>query len=127
MVAIKLDTLDVSPDMYLDNVLQEELVTTQVDRNLDGEANIIIKSKTGGNLMTLGSQTGSNGIQGIWHQQDLEDINTLIRSKRIVVLDYRGDLYNVIVLSISNLRPFETNEIEGPCKRFTANINLIEV
>jgi hypothetical protein len=63
---------------------------------------------------------------GIWCQHTIEELRVLEQGATPVELNYRGDIYNVLISGME-FTPFIQNELEGPNKGYTGTITMIEV
>lgn len=111
-------------NMYLSGLQTAKHVIVQQSRNLDGESGLTVKRISGGRVLVLGTQESSS-IQGIWKQVDIDKVETIEKLGNSVILNYKGDSYKVVVVQ-KNFTPFQINEPEGSCKRFTGTITMIE-
>ena len=116
----------ISDNMYLDGVLDAPLSGSTQKRLLGGGSVVFIQPQIGGRKFTLGTINGSVGTQGLWCQQTIEDLKVFESNTQSIVLDYRGDLYDVVITKMQ-FTPFQQNQLESPTKPYTGTITLIEV
>lgn len=124
-MTITLGGVTISNNMYLDGRETRPSVAVEQVVTIDGTSIIRTRALNLGGHFTLGSQS-SGAVQGIWCLSNIKDIKALEQLAVAVVLDYHGTLYNVVIES-TNFSPFFQWEPEGPGKKFTGTVSLIEV
>lgn len=125
-MTITLGGVAIDDDMYLSGIETNQQVSVEQLRTIEGVSVVRVKSAPGGRLFTLGSQNGSGAIQGIWCWEIIEQIKAIELQAQSVELNYRGDFYTVFVTG-TNFTPFLQFEPEGPYKKFTGSVSLLEV
>lgn len=123
---ITLGGVSISTNMYLSGLESASLVSVEQLRTIEGVSVVRAKPTPGGRTLTLGTQNKSGATQGIWCWEIIEQIKTLELSASAIELNYRGDVYSVIIAGTS-FAAFHQWEPEGPYKKFTGSITLIEV
>ena len=116
----------ISANMYLDGLESQPRVSVEQVRTIDGTSVVRTTPLNLGRSLTLGTQNGSGATQGIWCLSHIQEIKALEQLAAPVVLDYNGDIYGVVIAGTS-FTPFHTWEPEGPNKKFTGTVTLIEV
>lgn len=124
---IALDNMTINCDMYLKGAESGLQVLVQQDRDLDGDSHVIINKINKGGSFTLGSQSDGSAIQGLWTLDEIQALKVIEGNGQPVVLNYRGNIYNVIITSLSEPTPFEINKLETAEKRYTMLVNILEV
>lgn len=124
---ITIDSMTINCDMYLKGVGSALQVLVQQDRDLNGDSHILVSKINKGRSFTLGTQSNGSAIQGLWTLDEIENLKVIEGNGLPVVLDYRGNIYNVIITSISEPTPFKINEVESASKRYTTIVNILEV
>ncbi len=125
-MTITLGALEISDNMYLAGLESARLVSVEQLWTIEGNSVVRSKPLNGGRKLTLGSQNQSGVTQGIWCQEDIEQIQTLEQLAQSLVLNYRGTNYNVIITG-TTFNPLHQFEVEGPYKKFIGTILLTEV
>ncbi len=124
-MTVTLGGLDINNNMYLGGLESASLVSVEQRWTVEGNSVIRTKPLNGGRSLTLGSQNKSGSIQGIWCLRDILLIQDLEQAGQSVELDYRGDVYNVIIASTA-FRPLHQFELESADKKFLGTLSLIE-
>ena len=125
-MTITLGGITISDNMYLDGLESQPQVSVEQVRTIDGTSVVRTKSLNLGGTFTLGTQTLSGAVQGIWCLSYIQQIKALEQLGAVVVLDYKGTQYNVVIEG-TNFSPMFQWEPEGPDKKFTGTVSLIEV
>jgi hypothetical protein len=125
-MAITLGGVTINDNMYLDGIEKAQLTQVEQLRTVDGNSIVRVKATPGGRTLTLGTQNRGGATQGIWFSQVIDQVKSLEALAQPVVLDYRGDTYNVLIVE-TDFVPFLQYEPEGSCKKFTGSITLLEV
>lgn len=122
---ITLGGVTISDDMYLSGLESSKMVSVDQRRTIDGVSFVRLKPMIGGRALSLGSQNGGGSIQGFWELSTIEQIKSLELQAQSVILDYRGTQYTVFIVG-TDFQPFLQFEIEGPTKKFTGSVSLLE-
>lgn len=123
---ITLGGVTIDDDMYLSGLESNKQVVVDQKRTVDGVSVTRIRPLPGGRALTLGSQNRGGSIQGIWEWSTIESIKSLELQAQSVILDYRGVTYTVLITG-TDFDPFLQFEVEGPTKKFTGSVSLLEV
>ncbi len=118
--------ITLSDDMYLSGFESANLASVEQLRTIEGVSVVRTKPTPGGTPLTLGSQNKSGAVQGIWCSEDIDQVKGLELAAQSVELNYRDTIYNVVIAG-TEFTPFHQWEPEGPYKKFTGSISLIEV
>lgn len=125
-MTINLGGIVISDNMYLNGIESASQVAIEQMRTIEGVSVVRAHPTPGGRALTLGSQNLSGMTQGIWCSETIDQIKELELAAVSVSLDYRGDIYAVIITG-TRFVPMYQFELEGPYKKFTGTISLIEV
>lgn len=125
-MTITLGGVDISNNMYLSGLESAPLVSVEQVRTIDGVSYVRSTPTPGGRTFTLGTQSKTGTVIGLWCSTVIDQVKVLESLADPVTLDYRGDIYEVIIVETS-FDPFHAFEVEGPNKKFTGTITLIEV
>lgn len=122
---ITLAGVELGENFYLNGLESAPLSASTQKRLIGGGSFVFIQPQLGGRTFTLGTMEDS-GVMGIWCMSTIEALKVFEQQAAYVVLDYHGDIYNVLIVRME-FEPFLQNEPEGPNKSFTGTITFIEV
>ena len=124
-MTITLGGITIDDDMYLSGVETNSQVALEQMRTIDGVSVVRVKPAPGGRTLSLGTQNQGGAIQGIWNWSVIEQIKALEVQAQSVILSYRGLTYSVYITG-TEFTPFLQFEPEGPNKKFTGSVSLLE-
>lgn len=124
-MTITLGSIAINENMYLDGINNAQVVATNQYRTIDGLSVPLIKETPGGRALTLGSVVDSSTM-GIWCQNVVDEIKAIEALGQVLILDYHGDIYNVIITSVEFDQLLKWEEV-SPTKKYTGVINMLEV
>lgn len=117
----------ISDNMYLsgreiaDSLLYDQKIS------IGGESSVRVLPLTGGRTFSLGTQNRDGATQGLWCKSTIDQIKALQSTGIPLILNYKGDMFDVHVISTADLVPFHQFEEESPTKKFVGKITLLEV
>ena len=123
---ITLGGITISDNMVLSGVIEASLTIYQQKRTVEGVSRTRITEKIGGRELTLGSDTSGGSNMGMWCSSIIENIKELEKTLTPKVLNYRGVEYLVYIVDTTDFTPLFKWEEEGPTKKYTGTIKLIE-
>ena len=100
-------------------------VSVSQSRTVLGNSVLTVAPLIGGRKLTLGTLT-SGATMGVWCSSTIDSIKVLEQQGSEVTLDYRGAIHRVVIEG-TQFKPFIINQEEGPNKKFTGEVLLIEV
>jgi len=124
-MTITLGGVTISDDMYLSGLEANSQVAVEQQRTIDGISFVRVKPAPGGRVFSLGTQSRGGATQGIWDWSVIEQIKTLELLAQSVILTYRGTSYTVYITG-TDFTPLLQFEVEGPTKKFTGTVSLLE-
>lgn len=93
---------------------------------MEGVSKVTITLKVGGRPLTLGSDSSGGSTMGIWCKETIDEIKLLELTLTPQTLDYQGTAYLVYIVDTTDFTPLFKWEPEGPTKKYTGTIKLIE-
>jgi len=123
---ITLGTVTLSDNMTLTGVVQSSSVVYEQKISLEGYSNTAVYPKIGGRPLTMGSSTDGGSTMGVWCSSAIDEVKALEASRSPQALNYHGDPYTVLIVDTSDFTPLFKWEPEGPNKKYTGNIKMIE-
>lgn len=123
---ITLGGISLSENFYLEGWQSADPVVVEQKFSIDGYQFLRATPTPQGWHYTLGSQNRSGATQGIWCQSTIESIRALAATGQAVVLDYNGEIYNMLIAGME-FEPMFSWEPDGATKNFIGHLNLIEV
>ncbi len=123
-MTITLGGITLSDNMYLSGLESAPRAAVSQKRTILGTSILTVSPLIGGRRFTIGSDS-KGATRGIWCYHTIEAIKELENQGVAVVLDYRGDIYEVVIVGTS-FRPMILHEPEGPNKKFIGTISVIE-
>lgn len=124
-MSITLGGVTISDNMYLDGINNAALISAQQYRSIDGLSLVLSKKQSGGRTITLGSVVDSS-VMGIWCQSVVDAVKLLEGDNSVLVLDYHGDTYNVLITGMEFTQLFKFEPVTSN-KKYTGTITMIEV
>lgn len=119
--------IPISDNMYLSGKIEGKPHVFVQQRTLDGNPRTKRFSTPQGRSFTLGTTAIGNSIQGIWCQDVIDQLKTLQETGLAYSLDYHGDVYNVVIVDMSDItQMFQWEQIHSK-KSYTGTIQFIEV
>ena len=123
-MTITLGGLEINDNMYLSGLENAPGIAFSQVRTILGTSVTAVKPLIGGRSLVLGSQKGKS-LQGIWCSHIIDSLKPIESQGSVISLDYRGNIFNVIIVKTS-FSPMLVSEVEGPNKKFTGEVYLVE-
>jgi hypothetical protein len=113
--------------MYLGGIAEAKQVVHEQKRSIEGVSFLTTRVLAGGRNLTLGTTNLNGAVQGIWFQQDVDQIKALETANASVTLNYHGDVYTVKIVDTSDFKQMFQSEVVQPCKAYLGTVKMIEV
>lgn len=126
-MTITLGGVLISSNMYLSGIETADTLIYDKKISLGGESDVRVLPLIGGRTLTLGTQNRDGATQGLWCKSTIDQIKAMQGTGIPLVLNYKGALFDVYVISTNDLVPFHQFEEESPTKKFVGKLTLLEV
>jgi hypothetical protein len=122
---ITLGSVVIGDSMILVGATESKQVVHQQKRTIEGYSSTSVYPIHGGRSLTLGSDLNETTM-GIWCFSTITEVKELELLQTTQQLNYKGDIYTVLIVDTSDFKPLFKTEQESDTKKYTGTIKLIE-